>query len=29
MEGAGGILFVKKRMKMTMTLSDYAFRAAR
>ena len=26
-EGAGGILFVKKRMKMTMTLSDYAFAA--
>jgi hypothetical protein len=29
MEGAGGILFIKKRMKMTVTLSDYAFGAAR
>ena len=26
-DGAGGILFVKKRMKMTVTLSDYAFAA--
>ncbi len=28
-EGAGGILFVKKRMKMTVTLSDYEFAAPR
>lgn len=28
-EGAGGILFIKKRLKMTMTLSDYAFEASR
>lgn len=26
-EGAGGILFIKKRMKMTVTLSDYEFAA--
>lgn len=26
-EGAGGLLFVKKRMKVTMTLSDYEFAA--
>ena len=26
-DGAGGILFVKKRMKMTVTLSDYEFAA--
>lgn len=29
MEGAGGILFVKKRMRMTMTLSDYEFEGVR
>lgn len=28
-EGAGGILFVKKRMKMTVTMSDYEFAAPR
>jgi hypothetical protein len=28
-EGAGGILFVKKRMRMTVTLSDYELAAPR
>jgi len=29
MEGAGGILFIKKRIRMTVTLADYAFGASR
>ena len=28
-EGAGGVLFIKKRMKMTVKLSEYEFGAAR